>query len=157
MVPTRHPDAGWGTGRGRGTRRAGSGSVRVREGGRVEEAITLLDRFGDTARLVAGGRSLLPMMKLRLASFEYLIGNNDPHDELGYVRVRPGEVRIGALVRHRELLESDELAAVLPVFRDAERVIADPVVRNRGRAGWTRGSATTRRTSAVRTARTAVS
>ncbi|MEU4654040.1 xanthine dehydrogenase family protein subunit M [Streptomyces sp. NPDC023723] len=103
--------------------------------GSVEEAITLLDRFGDTARLVAGGHSLLPMMKLRLASFDHLIDINDLHGELGYVRVRPGEVRIGALTRHRELLESDELAAVLPVFRDAERVIADPVVRNRGTLG----------------------
>ncbi|WP_320781304.1 xanthine dehydrogenase family protein subunit M [Streptomyces sp. CRN 30] len=101
----------------------------------VEAAIALLERHGDTARLVAGGHSLIPMMKLRLASFDHLIDINDLHDELGYIRVRPGEVRVGALTRHRELLESEELAAVLPLFRDAERVIADPVVRNRGTLG----------------------
>ena len=101
----------------------------------VDQAIGLMERLGGTARLVAGGHSLLPMMKLRLANFEYLIDINDLHDELGYVRVGADEVRIGALTRHRELLESDELAAVFPIFRDAERVIADPVVRNRGTLG----------------------
>jgi aerobic carbon-monoxide dehydrogenase medium subunit len=101
----------------------------------VGEAIGLLDRLGDTARLVAGGHSLLPMMKLRLANFEYLIDINELHDELGYIRVEPGLIRIGAMTRHRELLESAELAAAFPIFRDAERVIADPVVRNRGTLG----------------------
>ncbi|WP_306213946.1 FAD binding domain-containing protein [Actinoplanes sp. RD1] len=101
----------------------------------VDEAVALLERLGDTARLIAGGHSLLPMMKLRLASFDHLIDINDLRGELGFLRVTPGEVRIGALARHRELLESDELAAVLPIFRDAERVIADPVVRNRGTLG----------------------
>ncbi|MEV0208295.1 xanthine dehydrogenase family protein subunit M [Streptomyces sp. NPDC050788] len=101
----------------------------------VDEAIALLDRLGDTARLVAGGHSLIPMMKLRLANFEYLIDINELHDQLGYIRVEPGLIRIGAMTRHRELLESDELAAAFPIFRDAERVIADPVVRNRGTLG----------------------
>src|SRR4051812_28422373 len=101
----------------------------------VDQAIGLLDRLGNSARLVAGGHSLLPMMKLRLANFEYLIDINDLHGELGYIRVEPAEVRIGAMTRHRELLESGELAEVFPVFRDAERVIADPVVRNRGTLG----------------------
>jgi carbon-monoxide dehydrogenase medium subunit len=101
----------------------------------VEQAIGLMERLGDTARLVAGGHSLLPMMKLRLANFDYLIDINDLHDELGYIRVEPDQVRIGALTRHRELLESAELAAICPIFADAERVIADPVVRNRGTIG----------------------
>src|SRR6195952_5310377 len=101
----------------------------------VDHAIGLMERRGDTARLVAGGHSLLPMMKLRLANFEYLIDINDLHGELGYIRSGPDEVRIGALTRHRELLESAELAAAFPIFRDAERVIADPVVRNRGTLG----------------------
>ena len=101
----------------------------------VDHAIGLLDRLGDTARLVAGGHSLLPMMKLRLANFEYLIDINDLHPELGYITVDPGQIRIGAMTRHRELSESDELAAAFPIFRDAERVIADPVVRNRGTLG----------------------
>ncbi|MDX6237844.1 MAG: aerobic carbon-monoxide dehydrogenase medium subunit [Kribbellaceae bacterium] len=101
----------------------------------VDQAIGLLERLGSTARLVAGGHSLLPMMKLRLANFEYLIDINDLHAELGYVKVEPDRIRIGAMTRHRELLESDELAAAFPIFRDAETVIADPVVRNRGTIG----------------------
>jgi carbon-monoxide dehydrogenase medium subunit len=101
----------------------------------VDQAIGLLERLGSTARLIAGGHSLLPMMKLRLANFEYLIDINDLHAELGYVKVEPDQIRIGAMTRHRELLESDELAAEFPIFRDAETVIADPVVRNRGTIG----------------------
>jgi carbon-monoxide dehydrogenase medium subunit len=101
----------------------------------VDQAIGLLERLGDSARLIAGGHSLLPMMKLRLVNLEYVIDINDLHGELGYIRFEPDQVRIGALTRHRELLESDELAAIFPIFRDAERVIADPVVRNRGTLG----------------------
>jgi carbon-monoxide dehydrogenase medium subunit len=101
----------------------------------VDHAIALMERLGSEARIVAGGHSLLPMMKLRLATPEYLIDINDLSPELEYIRVGDDEVRIGALTRHRQLLESDELAAVLPIFRDAERVIADPVVRNRGTLG----------------------
>jgi aerobic carbon-monoxide dehydrogenase medium subunit len=101
----------------------------------VDHAIGLLERLGDTARLVAGGHSLLPMMKLRLANLEYLIDINDLHGELGRITVEPTQIRIGALTRHRELLESDELATAFPIFRDAEKVIADPVVRNRGTLG----------------------
>ena len=101
----------------------------------VEDAIGLMERLGSSARLVAGGHSLLPMMKLRLANFEYLIDINDLHDELGYITVEPSQIRVGALTRHRELLESDALGEAFPIFRDAERVIADPVVRNRGTIG----------------------
>ncbi|MEQ6901915.1 xanthine dehydrogenase family protein subunit M [Nocardioides sp. YIM 152588] len=101
----------------------------------VADAIALLERLGDGARIIAGGHSLLPMMKLRLATPEYLVDINDLHPELGYVRRTPTEVRIGAMTRHRELLESDVLAEHLPIFRDAERVIADPPVRNRGTLG----------------------
>jgi carbon-monoxide dehydrogenase medium subunit len=101
----------------------------------VDHAIALLERLGDEARIVAGGHSLLPMMKLRLANPEYLVDINDLHDELGYVEVGEGEVRIGAMTRHRELLESNTLNAVFPIFRDAERVIADVPVRNRGTLG----------------------
>src|ERR1700757_4031308 len=101
----------------------------------VDHAIGLLDRLGDGARVVAGGHSLLPMMKLRIANPEYLVDINDLALELGYVITDPTLVRIGAMPRHRELLESDTLAGVCPIFRDAERVIADPVVRNRGTLG----------------------
>jgi aerobic carbon-monoxide dehydrogenase medium subunit len=101
----------------------------------VKDAIGLMERLGSSARLVAGGHSLLPMMKLRLANFEYLIDINDLRAELGYITVEPAQIRVGALTRHRELLESDALGATFPIFRDAERVIADPVVRNRGTIG----------------------
>jgi len=101
----------------------------------VDHAVGLLDRLGDGALIVAGGHSLLPMMKLRIANPEYLVDINDLAAELGHIVVEPTQVRIGAMARHRQVLESDELAAVCPIFRDAERVIADPVVRNRGTLG----------------------
>jgi len=101
----------------------------------VDEAIALLERLGPEARLVAGGHSLLPMMKLRLATPEHLIDINPLEAELGYISEADGEVRIGALTRHRELLESDLLARHFPIIRDAEHTIADPPVRNRGTIG----------------------
>jgi carbon-monoxide dehydrogenase medium subunit len=100
----------------------------------VEGAIAALQRLGSEARVIAGGHSLLPMMKLRLANPEHLIDINDL-DELSYIRAEDGEIRIGALTRHADLLESDVLAGRFPLFRDAEQVIADPVVRNRGTIG----------------------
>ena len=100
----------------------------------VDGAIASLQRLGPEARVIAGGHSLLPMMKLRLANPEHLIDINDL-TELAYIREQDGEIRIGALTRHVELLESELLARQLPVFRDAETVIADPVVRNRGTIG----------------------
>jgi aerobic carbon-monoxide dehydrogenase medium subunit len=101
----------------------------------VDHAVGLLDRLGEDAMIVAGGHSLLPMMKLRIANPEYLVDINDLAGELGYVAIEPTLVRIGAMARHREVLESEQLAEVCPIFRDAERVIADPVVRNRGTIG----------------------
>jgi carbon-monoxide dehydrogenase medium subunit len=100
----------------------------------VEGAIASLQRQGAGARVIAGGHSLLPMMKLRLANPERLIDINDLH-ELSFIREDGDELRIGALTRHVELLKSDLLAERFPVFRDAEQVIADPVVRNRGTIG----------------------
>ncbi|MFT4286561.1 FAD binding domain-containing protein [Nocardioides sp.] len=101
----------------------------------VQHAIGLLERLGEEARVIAGGHSLLPMMKLRLANPEYLVDINDLHAELGYIRRGRGEVRIGAMTRHRELLESELLRELFPIFHDAESVIADPPVRNRGTLG----------------------
>jgi len=100
----------------------------------VEGAIASLQRLGSEARVIAGGHSLLPMMKLRLASPAHLIDINDL-DELSHIRVEGNQVAIGALTRHVDLLESELLAEHFPVFRDAELVIADPVVRNRGTIG----------------------
>ena len=100
----------------------------------VEGALQALQAHGSEARIIAGGHSLLPMMKLRLANPEYLVDINELA-ELAYIREDAGEIRIGALTRHVELLKSDLLARRYPLFRDAEEVIADPVVRNRGTIG----------------------
>ena len=100
----------------------------------VEGAIASLQRLGSDARVIAGGHSLLPMMKLRLANPAHLIDINDL-TELSYIREEDGEIAIGALTRHVELQRSELLARHLPLFRDAEDVIADPVVRNRGTIG----------------------
>jgi carbon-monoxide dehydrogenase medium subunit len=100
----------------------------------VEDAVAALQRLGSEARVIAGGHSLLPMMKLRLANPEHLVDINEIAD-LAYIREQEGEIRIGALTRHVDLLKSDLLARRYPLFRDAEEVIADPVVRNRGTIG----------------------
>ena len=84
--------------------------------------------------MIAGGHSLLPMMKLRLANPELVVDINDL-EHLAYIREQDSEIRIGALTRHYQLLESELLARHFPIFADAERVIADPVVRNRGTIG----------------------
>jgi carbon-monoxide dehydrogenase medium subunit len=100
----------------------------------VEGAIAALHRLGPEARVIAGGHSLLPMMKLRLANPAHLIDINDL-TELSYIREEGDEVLIGALTRHADLLKSELLFRYAPLFRDAEQVIADPVVRNRGTIG----------------------
>ena len=100
----------------------------------VDHALALLERHGPEARLVAGGHSLLPMMKLRLARPELLIDINDLAD-LAYVRVDGDDLAIGAMARHNDLLASPVLAEHYPIFAEAERVIADPIVRNRGTIG----------------------
>jgi aerobic carbon-monoxide dehydrogenase medium subunit len=100
----------------------------------VDDAIARLQRLGPEARLIAGGHSLLPMMKLRLASPEFLVDINDL-GELDYIERDADALRIGAMTRHRTLLESDVMCEHAPIFRDAEQLIADPVVRNRGTIG----------------------
>ena len=100
----------------------------------MDGALAALARLGGEARIVAGGHSLLPMMKLRLANPEHLVDINDV-TELAYIREGWDEIRIGAMTRHFDLLESDLLAQRFPLFRDAETMIADPVVRNRGTIG----------------------
>ena len=102
--------------------------------GSVDEAIALLARSGGDARLVAGGHSLLPMMKLRLARPETLVDINGLSD-LEYVKVDGDEIAIGAMTRHVGVLESAVLAEHYRIFAEAERVIADPLVRNRGTVG----------------------
>jgi aerobic carbon-monoxide dehydrogenase medium subunit len=101
----------------------------------VDHAIALLEKLGPEARLVAGGHSLLPMMKLRLARPDFLIDINPLVGDLSYIRVEGGEVRIGAMTRHNDLLASPVIAEHFAILTDAEKVIADPVVRNRGTVG----------------------
>jgi carbon-monoxide dehydrogenase medium subunit len=98
----------------------------------IDGAIAALQR--SESRIIAGGHSLLPLMKLRLANPEHLIDINDLSD-LAYIREEGDEIRIGALTRHADLLKSELLARHFPIFGDAEMVIADPVVRNRGTIG----------------------
>ena len=100
----------------------------------VADALSLLQQHGDEARLLAGGHSLLPMMKLRLARPEILVDINDL-DELRGIRVDGNEIVIGAMVTHAEILNSPILFEHYPIFREAEKVIADPIVRNKGTMG----------------------
>jgi carbon-monoxide dehydrogenase medium subunit len=100
----------------------------------VEHALALLARYGPEARVLAGGHSLIPMMKLRLAQPETLVDINGL-TELSYLRAEGGELRIGALTRHAQLLASAAAGEHFAILHDAERVIADPVVRNWGTIG----------------------
>jgi aerobic carbon-monoxide dehydrogenase medium subunit len=100
----------------------------------VAHALALLARFGPEARILAGGHSLIPMMKLRLAQPETLIDINGL-TELSYLTVTGRELRIGAMTRHAQLLDSAEAARHFAILHDAEQVIADPVVRNWGTVG----------------------
>jgi carbon-monoxide dehydrogenase medium subunit len=101
----------------------------------VDHAIQLLEQLGPDARLVAGGHSFIPMMKLRLAQPEHVIDINPLAAELGTISIEGSELVIGAMARHNDLLGSAVVGEHFPVLHDAERVIADPVVRNRGTIG----------------------
>ena len=100
----------------------------------VEHALSLLVRYGPEARVLAGGHSLIPMMKLRLVQPETLIDVNGL-SELSFITETNGELRIGALTRHAQLLESPAAGRRFAILHDAERVIADPIVRNWGTVG----------------------
>lgn len=100
----------------------------------VDHALTLLAEYGPESVVVAGGHSLLPMMKLRLAHPEALIDINDLAELTG-IRVEKKHLVIGAMARHADLLASAVAGERFPILHDAERVIADPIVRNRGTVG----------------------
>jgi carbon-monoxide dehydrogenase medium subunit len=106
----------------------------------VADVLELLERHGAESRVVAGGHSLLPMMKLRLARPDWLIDINDVA-ELRHITEEPDVLRVGALTRHAALLASDVVGRLFPIVQDAEKVIADPVVRNRGTIGGSLGQA----------------
>jgi carbon-monoxide dehydrogenase medium subunit len=100
----------------------------------AEEAISLLGQYGDDAKLLAGGHSLLPLMKLRLASPSVLIDIGRLAD-LSYVRDGGDHVAIGALTRHRDIETSDVLRDHVPLLAHAAGFVGDPQVRHRGTIG----------------------
>ena len=94
------------------------------------DAIGLLEKYGEEAKILSGGHSLIPMMKLRFASPERLIDiNNIPG--LSYIKEEKGTVKIGALIREADVEHSELLKKYFPIFADVTKEIADPQVRNR--------------------------
>lgn len=102
--------------------------------GSLQEAIQLLHQYGDEAKILSGGHSLIPMMKLRFATPGVLVDiNNIPG--LSHIKIEDGKMKIGALTREAELEHSETLLKVFPIFKDVTKLIADPQVRNRGTLG----------------------
>ena len=100
----------------------------------VDEALDLAAQDGDDAKFLAGGHSLLPLMKLRLAVPEVLI-DIGRLDELRYIREEDGHIAVGALTSHDELSRSGLLASELPLLAYAAAQVGDPQVRHRGTIG----------------------
>ena len=100
----------------------------------LQDAIALLGRLGEDAKVLAGGQSLIPLMKLRLASPRHIVDLNRIGG-LGAIAERDGVLAIGALVRESELEASDVVRRRFPILADATRVIADPLVRNLATVG----------------------
>jgi carbon-monoxide dehydrogenase medium subunit len=102
--------------------------------GSVDDAIALLNELGDEAKLLAGGHSLLPMMKLRFAEPAHLVDINNIESLKG-IREENGEIVIGAMTSETALINSALLQQKCPLLPEAARLIADPQVRNRGTIG----------------------
>jgi Aerobic-type carbon monoxide dehydrogenase, middle subunit CoxM/CutM homologs len=100
----------------------------------LEEAIGLLKQHGDGAKILAGGHSLIPMMKLRFASPERVIDINGVPG-LSYIKEDGGMLKIGAMTTESEVEHSDLLKKKFPIFGDVSKLIADPQVRNMGTIG----------------------
>src|SRR5579884_262335 len=99
----------------------------------LKEASTMLSQLGEEARVLAGGQSLIPLMKLRFANPQHLIDLNFV-PRISYVKESKGELRFGALTRHAEI-EHSSAAAKIPIVHDCAAGIADVQVRNRGTIG----------------------
>ena len=100
----------------------------------LEEAFQMLEQHGEEAKILAGGHSLIPMMKLRFAEPETLIDiNNIPG--LSYIKEEDGYLKIGAMTREADLEHSELIRSKYPIFIDATKLIADPQVRNMGTVG----------------------
>ena len=104
--------------------------------GSADEAISLLGQHGDEAKLLAGGHSLLPLMKLRLAAPSVLVDIGRVSD-LSYIRDGGDHIAIGALTRHRDLEISDLLKREIPILAHTAGLVGDPQVRHRGTLGGT--------------------
>ncbi|HEX9570975.1 MAG TPA: FAD binding domain-containing protein, partial [Burkholderiales bacterium] len=102
--------------------------------GTLEEAVKLLSSHGDQAKVLSGGMSLLPMLKLRLASFAHLV-DIGRIPGLDYIKEEGGFLKIGAMTRQATLERSDLIRTQYPILADAVPLIADPLVRNRGTVG----------------------
>ncbi|RMD95709.1 MAG: xanthine dehydrogenase family protein subunit M [Alphaproteobacteria bacterium] len=100
----------------------------------VASAVSILKEHGDEARVLAGGHSLIPMMKLRMAAPAHLVDLQDIEDLRG-IEVGADAVTIGAMVTQAELIASEALAEAVPIIREAALQIADPQVRNMGTIG----------------------
>jgi len=100
----------------------------------LKEAISLLEKYGEEAKILSGGHSLIPMMKLRFASPEYVIDINGIPG-LSYIKEEGGNVKLGGLTREAEIEHSELLKKHFPIFSDVTKLIADPQVRNRGTIG----------------------
>jgi carbon-monoxide dehydrogenase medium subunit len=100
----------------------------------LPEAIALLQHYGEDAKILAGGHSLIPVMKLRLAEPAHIIDINNI-EGLSYIRETNGELRIGALTRESALDKSELIRTKYSLLADTVKVIADPLVRNRGTIG----------------------
>jgi carbon-monoxide dehydrogenase medium subunit len=100
----------------------------------VADAVKLLSTLGDDARPLAGGHSLVPMMKLRLATPEHLVDLHGVSGLRGIVR-DGNKIVIGAMTTQHELLASEEIAKSIPILQEAALLIADPQVRYRGTIG----------------------
>ncbi len=95
----------------------------------IPEAIAFLQQYGDDAKILSGGQSLIPMMKLRLARPAYLIDINRIAG-LSYIKEEDGHLKIGGLTREAELEHSPLIQSKFPIIHDTAHVIADPQVRN---------------------------
>jgi aerobic carbon-monoxide dehydrogenase medium subunit len=100
----------------------------------LEDALRLVERHGDEAKILAGGHSLLPLMKLRLAQPRYVIDISRLHN-MNYIREENGHIAIGALTTHAEIESSTLLRAKCPLLPETAAVIGDVQVRNRGTLG----------------------
>lgn len=96
--------------------------------------LSILEEHGDDARVMAGGHSLIPMMKLRMADVPHLIDLQDV-DCLSGIEITDTEIRLGAMVTQSEIIDHDALAQVAPILREAALQIADPQVRYMGTVG----------------------